>query len=281
MIACCPRGGRWRALVGVDERRIGTRGARSRWRKPMAKGSSSEGPQVELTIIKTSGDRFVDASHPGHWRQRCFHQRDRRCVAQRRNRSRRAFDEGPADGSGAGPGHRRRAGAGRPARRVGQRDGRTFRELPARRADRRRELEAQIPAFTLSRRSIRWRRSAATSIPVCRKLDDGEADALVMAAAGLKRIGREDRITRISSLDDICVSAAAQGALASRRATMMPCAKNMEFLDDMPTHSRGEGGASLLESLGGGCHVPVAARAQVDGEIDRSSSALSPTLDGQ
>ena len=46
-----------------------------------------------------------------------------------------------------------------------------------------------------------------------RKLDDGEADGLIMAAAGLKRIGRGERISEYLP-DEICVSAVAQGALA-------------------------------------------------------------------
>ncbi|MGZ8444956.1 MAG: hydroxymethylbilane synthase, partial [Candidatus Binatia bacterium] len=46
-----------------------------------------------------------------------------------------------------------------------------------------------------------------------RKLDDGEADGLIMAAAGLKRIGRAERIGEFLP-DEICVSAVGQGALA-------------------------------------------------------------------
>jgi hydroxymethylbilane synthase len=98
-----------------------------------------------------------------------------------------------------------------------------------------------------------------------RKLDQGEIDALIMAAAGLKRIGREDRITAYLS-DEICVSAVAQGALgiesrddSSVRAVLAP-------LHDTDTATEVAAERSFLSRLGGGCHVPIGARAKIDGE---------------
>ena len=65
-----------------------------------------------------------------------------------------------------------------------------------------------------------------------KKLDDGEVDALVMAAAGLKRIGRVERIAEYLP-DAICVSAVAQGALAiETRADDVPTRERLHLLHD-------------------------------------------------
>jgi hydroxymethylbilane synthase len=98
------------------------------------------------------------------------------------------------------------------------------------------------------------------------KLDAGEADALVMAAAGLKRIGREGRISEFFS-ENICVSAVAQGALAIEARDDQELREELEFLNDIPTYLEVEAERGLLRRLGGGCHVPVGARAQVYGEL--------------
>jgi hydroxymethylbilane synthase len=98
------------------------------------------------------------------------------------------------------------------------------------------------------------------------KLDAGEVDALVMAAAGLKRIGRTERITEFLP-PDICVSAAAQGALAIEAREDASLREELEFLNDVPTYLEVEAERAVLQRLGGGCHVPVGARAQVFGEL--------------
>jgi hydroxymethylbilane synthase len=99
-----------------------------------------------------------------------------------------------------------------------------------------------------------------------KKLDAGEAEALVMAAAGLKRIGREDRISEFLSAD-ICVSAVAQGALAIEARDDDSLREELQFLDDLPTYLEVQAERGLLKRLGGGCYVPVGARAQVYGEL--------------
>jgi hydroxymethylbilane synthase len=99
-----------------------------------------------------------------------------------------------------------------------------------------------------------------------RKLDAGEADALVMAAAGLKRIGREDRIAEFLP-EDICVGAPAQGALAIESRDEPSLREEFEFLTDLATQLEVQAERALLKRLGGGCHVPVGARAQIYGEL--------------
>jgi hydroxymethylbilane synthase len=99
-----------------------------------------------------------------------------------------------------------------------------------------------------------------------KKLDEGEADALVLAAAGLKRIGREASISEFLP-GNICVGAPAQGALAIECREDTPLREEFDFLDDTPTHLEVQAERALLKRLGGGCHVPVGARAEVYGEL--------------
>lgn len=99
-----------------------------------------------------------------------------------------------------------------------------------------------------------------------KKLDAGEADALVMAAAGLTRIGRNDRISEFLS-EQVCVSAVAQGALAIEARDDDLLREELEFLHDIPTDLEVQAERGLLKRLGGGCHVPVGARARVYGEL--------------
>ena len=98
-----------------------------------------------------------------------------------------------------------------------------------------------------------------------RKLDAGEADALVMAAAGLKRIGRAESISEFLA-DEVCVSAVAQGALGIEARDDGVMAALLAFLHDAGTHAEVTAERALLERLGGGCHVPVGARARVEGD---------------
>lgn len=101
-----------------------------------------------------------------------------------------------------------------------------------------------------------------------RKLDEGEVDALVMAAAGLKRIGQAERIAEFLA-DEVCVSAAAQGALGIEARDDGAMATLLAFLHDASTNAEVAAERALLERLGGGCHVPVGARARVEGDTLR------------
>jgi hydroxymethylbilane synthase len=98
-----------------------------------------------------------------------------------------------------------------------------------------------------------------------KKLDAGEYDALIMAAAGLKRIGLEDRITEYIA-HDVCLSAAAQGALGLESREDDSIRQNLCFLHDAATFAEVSAERELLKRLGGGCHVPVGARAVAEGE---------------
>ena len=93
-----------------------------------------------------------------------------------------------------------------------------------------------------------------------KKLDRGELDALIMAAAGLRRIGREERISEYLS-KEICLSAVAQGALGLETREDDPVVEEIMFLHHQPTATEVLAERSFLRRLGGGCHIPVGARA--------------------
>ena len=111
-----------------------------------------------------------------------------------------------------------------------------------------------------------------------RKLDDGEVDALILAAAGLKRIGRDDRIGEFLA-DDVCVSAAAQGALGLQSRDDRSISALVGFLHDDVTFAEVTAERALLERLGGGCHVPIGARARVEG-TELKMIGVVASLDG-
>jgi len=99
-----------------------------------------------------------------------------------------------------------------------------------------------------------------------RRLDDGETDALVLAAAGLIRLGLAGRIG--SHLDaDVIPPAAGQGALAVQTRTGDLRVRDLVArLDHLPTRRAVELERAILARAGGGCRAPLGALASVDGE---------------
>lgn len=98
-----------------------------------------------------------------------------------------------------------------------------------------------------------------------KKLDGGECEALVMAAAGLKRIGREERITEYIA-NDVCLGAAGQGALGLETREDDSIGGELAFLHDPTAFAEVIAERSFLNRLGGGCHVPVGARGFAEGD---------------
>lgn len=96
-----------------------------------------------------------------------------------------------------------------------------------------------------------------------KKVADGELDALVLACAGLARLGREDEITE--TLDPmLMLPAPAQGALAVEcRAEDSELAELLAALDDPYTRAAVTAERALLAELEAGCSAPVAALAEV------------------
>jgi hydroxymethylbilane synthase len=96
-----------------------------------------------------------------------------------------------------------------------------------------------------------------------RKLDEGQYDAIVLAAAGLRRLGWADRIAETLGPDVMC-SAVGQGALAIETRETGAGYDAVRALDDPTTHAAVLAERGVLGSLGGGCQVPIGAHATIE-----------------
>jgi hydroxymethylbilane synthase len=98
------------------------------------------------------------------------------------------------------------------------------------------------------------------------KLDAGDYDAIVLAAAGVRRLGYENRITQYLG-EEVMLSAPGQGALAvESRADDDEVNQIAAVLNHQPTRLACEAERAFLKRLGGGCLVPIAALGRVEGE---------------
>jgi len=96
-----------------------------------------------------------------------------------------------------------------------------------------------------------------------RKLDEGQYDAILLAAAGLMRLGWGDRIAEILSAEVMC-SAVGQGALAIETRAAGPGFDACSALDHPDTRAAVLAERGVLASLGGGCQVPIGAHATIE-----------------
>lgn len=98
-----------------------------------------------------------------------------------------------------------------------------------------------------------------------RKLDDGLYDAIVLASAGLRRLGLEARITQ-RMLPEDCLPAAGQGALAVQCRRGDRAAEFLRALDHAETRACVTLERFVLGHLGAGCQIPVAVLARCEGQ---------------
>ena len=97
-----------------------------------------------------------------------------------------------------------------------------------------------------------------------RKLDEGQFSALVLAAAGLKRLGLEGRISRYFTVEEM-LPAAGQGILALQSRA----GEDLSFLDgavDAGGTACALAERAFVRALDGGCSSPIAAHARLEGE---------------
>ncbi len=112
------------------------------------------------------------------------------------------------------------------------------------------------------------------------RLDQGDFDALILAGAGLKRLGMSNRITSFISIDQI-LPAVGQGALALEcREDDAKTRETIAPLNHAPTSACVRAERALCKRLGGGCQVPIAAYAQWS-EEGLDLRALVASLDGK
>jgi hydroxymethylbilane synthase len=249
--------------------RIGSRGsalalAQSTWVKQQIEAHYPD-LQVELSIIKTSGDRFVDRPITAVGGKGVFTKEiEDALLNQTIDLAVHSMKDLPTELP----------------------DGLTIAAIPAR-EDARDALVtknglklanlapgARIATGSLRRQAqLLHHRGDLVVTPIrgnvdtrLRKLDDGAADGLIMAAAGLKRIGRAERISEFLP-DEVCVSAVAQGALAVEARDDGVLQQMLGFLHDSMSEAETSAERALLRSLSGGCHVPIGARARAAGSV--------------
>jgi hydroxymethylbilane synthase len=101
-----------------------------------------------------------------------------------------------------------------------------------------------------------------------RKVESGEYDAILLAKAGLDRLGWSQRITEILS-PDLCMPAVGQGAIAvEARLKDTEAADLLAKLDDAETRTAIIAERAMLGALHGGCQVPIGAWARIErGEL--------------
>lgn len=142
------------------------------------------------------------------------------------------------------------------------------------------DLPAGARVATGSPRRAAHLRAARPDVSVCpirgnvdtrlRKLDAGEFDAVILAAAGLKRLGLAHRITETLSASDM-LPAPAQGALAIEMSSECegPLFEVVRTLDDFPTRAAVTAERSVLAALRAGCAAPVGAHAAASAARDQ------------
>lgn len=142
------------------------------------------------------------------------------------------------------------------------RDGLSLAKLPpgSRVATSSRRRAAQIKAVRDDLEFVDIRGNVPTRIE---KMQAGQCDAMVLAAAGLTRLGLDEHISEAFAID-VCTPAAGQGALALEcREKDRELVEMLNSLDDSAVRAEIECERAYLAELGGGCSVPIGASAKV------------------
>ena len=131
------------------------------------------------------------------------------------------------------------------------------------------QLSAQSKVATSSRRRVAQLKAMRADLDFIdirgniqtrlRKLDEGQCDAMVLAAAGLLRLGLDERITEFLPLE-VSTPAAGQGALAVEcRSVDVETMRMLQEIQDTDVRAQVDAERALLDELGGGCSVPIGA----------------------
>ena len=264
---------------------IGTRGSKlALWQTNWVKAELEKhhaGIQVEIQIISTKGDRVLDVSLPklGEQGKGLFTKELEDAIFERRvDLAVHSLKDLPTELPG---GLHIAAICEREDVRdalVARGDVKSFNDLPT---------GALLGTSSLRRQAqIRAARPDLVIEPVrgnvdtrLRKLDSGEFDAIVLASAGLSRLGFENRITERLS-EELVLPAVGQGALAiETRSDDSAVNEVVRSLDHEATRLACEAERAFLRGLGGGCLVPIAGRARIEGSM-LSLAGLVASPDG-
>jgi hydroxymethylbilane synthase len=112
-----------------------------------------------------------------------------------------------------------------------------------------------------------------------RKLDSGEFNAVVLAAAGLRRLGRHTRISAVLP-PAVCLPAPGQGIIAVEiRRDDTAVRAFLERINDPPSAAALAAERMVVLRLGGGCQMPIGAYAAIS-NTELSLAAMVISLDG-
>ena len=264
--------------------RIGTRGSQlALWQaRAVATRLEAFGIDAELVLIKTSGDRLQSAPMSEVGTKRLFVKEiEDALLAGEVDAAVHSAKDMPAE----------LPGGLTIAATLPREDPRDAFVLPANEsADDVAAALAARPELRIGTSSIRRtaqlrpRFPAATFLPIrgnvdtrLRKLDGGEYDALVLAAAGLRRLGFGDRISATISPHD-CVPAPGQGIVAIEiRADDENSRTIMRRTHDGAAAAALDAERKVVVALGGGCQLPLGALATVNGtDMEVQAAVCSP-----
>jgi hydroxymethylbilane synthase len=138
---------------------------------------------------------------------------------------------------------------------------------------RRAQLRALRPDFEV----LELRGNVGTRL---RKIDEGQVDAALLAAAGLRRLGLGDRIVALLDAPE-WIGAPGQGAIAVQARVNDPAITDvLAMLDHPATRLAVTAERALLGALEGGCSVPIGAATLTDAEYGLMLHAVIAAVDG-
>ncbi len=231
--------------------------------------------EVELVVVKTTGDRLSAAGSPIEWKGDFTRELDEALLDGRIDFAVHSMKDVPTQVPGglllaAVPAREdpRDALVARPRRR--------FEELPrgARVGTSSPRRKAQLLAARPDLEIVEARGNVDTRIA---RLVQGRFDAIVLARAGLSRLARLEEVSEVLS-PGLVLPAIGQGALAvyARREDEATLAL-LAVLDDPASHREAQAERSLLLTLEAGCKAPVAGLARVaNGSLTLSAGVFSP-----
>jgi hydroxymethylbilane synthase len=257
--------------------RIGTRGSRLALAQTeivrRALGARHGGAAFELVRISTKGDKILDVALAKIGGKGLFTKEiEDRLLAGEIDMAVHSLKDLPTDlpeGLSVGAVLER----DEPRDALVSREGFPFRRLPERAVVGTSSLrrKAQLLIRRPDLRVVDLRGNVETRL---RKLRSEGLDAIVLACAGLRRLGLEDEVTEL--LDpEIMLPPAGQGAIAVEiREGNDRVARLLDSVDHRSTRVAVEAERSLLHSLGGGCQVPIGTLAHAVGQDARASMRL-------
>ena len=230
---------------------------------------------VDLIVVRTTGDRLSAAGSPIEWKGDFTRELDEALLDGRIDFAVHSMKDVPTQ---VPDGLRLAAVPIRedPRDVLVARPRRSFEDLPrgARVGTSSPRRKAQLLAARPDLEVLEARGNVDTRIA---RLAEGRFDAIVLARAGLSRLGRLDEISEVLE-PELVLPAIGQGALAiyARRDDRATLAL-LESLDDSASHRAAEAERSLLATLEAGCKGPVAGLARVDnGSVTLSAGVFSP-----